>query len=166
MCTLANPLEKATGIDTTQKQTVEMRSPDGSADVYQLIAALCVACRIGIEMPDALQVAEDKYVNVNIHDAKNADKLAKLEQLPDSCQASARCLQKQREYYEREGVFSANMIDGIISQLEAYRDGWLRKEIENRPQEMLQMVKAMIVPLEMELQSNPTHRESRENTIP
>ena len=141
MSCVANPLEKPSGIDTTQKQTVEMRSPDGSADVYQLIAALCVACRIGIEMPDALQVAEDKYVNVNIHDAKNADKLAKLEQLPDSCQASAQCLKNQREYYEREGVFSANMIDGIISQLSSYRDGSLRKEIENRPQEMLHMVK-------------------------
>ena len=92
-------------------------------------------------MPDALQVAEDKYVNVNIHDAKNADRLAKLEQLPDSCQASAKCLQKQREFYEREGVFSPNMIDGIISQLEGYRDGSLRKEIENKPQEMLHMVK-------------------------
>ena len=141
MSCVANPLEKPSGIDTTQKQTVEMRSPDGSADVYQLIAALCVACRIGIEMPDALQIAEDKYVNVNIHDAQYADKLAHLEQLPDSCQASAKCLQKQREFYEKEGVFSPNMIDGIISQLEGYRDGSLRKEIENRPQEMLHMVK-------------------------
>ena len=141
MSCVANPLEKPSGIDTTQKQTVEMRSPDGSADVYQLIAALCVACRIGIEMPDALQSAEDKYVNVNIHDAQYADKLAHLEQLPDSCQASAKCLQKQREFYEKEGVFSPNMIDGIISQLEGYRDGSLRKEIENRPQEMLHMVK-------------------------
>ena len=33
------------------------------------------------------------------------------------------------------------MIDGIISQLSSYRDGSLRKEIENKPQEMLQMVK-------------------------
>lgn len=142
MSCIANPLEKPSGIDTTQKQTVEMRSPDGSADVYQLIAALCVACRIGIEMGDeALKIAEDKYVNVNIHDAEHADKLAHLEQLPDSCQASAECLAKQREYYEKEGVFSPNMIDGIISQLKSYRDGSLRREIENRPQEMLQMVK-------------------------
>lgn len=137
----ANPLEKPSGIDTTQKQTVEMRSPDGSADVYQLIAALCTACRIGIEMPDALQIAENTYVNVNIHDSKNADRLAKLDQLPDSCQASAQCLKAQREYYEREGVFSANMLDGIISQLESYRDKHLRREVENNPKEMLHIVK-------------------------
>jgi glutamine synthetase len=28
-------------------QTVEMRSPDGSADLYQLLAGLAVACRHG-----------------------------------------------------------------------------------------------------------------------
>ncbi len=140
MCKTANPLEKESGIDTTQKQTVEMRSPDGSADVYQLIAALCVACRTGLEMENALEVAEDKYVNVNIHDAQNADKLAKLDQLPDSCVASAKCLESQRAYYESEGVFSKNMIDGIIKQLESYRDSSLRKEVESKPQEMLQIV--------------------------
>lgn len=41
-------------LDTTQKQTVKMRSPDGSADLYQLIAGLAVACRHGFEMENAL----------------------------------------------------------------------------------------------------------------
>lgn len=140
MSTIANPLEKSSEIDTTQKQTVEMRSPDGSADVYQLIAALCVACRTGLEMNRALEIAEEKYVSVNIHDAKNADKLAKLDQLPDSCVASAKCLSDQREYYEKENVFSKNMIDGIIKQLEAFNDTTLRKDVENKPQEMLRIV--------------------------
>ena len=45
MCMIANPLEAPSNYDTTQKQTVEMRSPDGSADLYQLIAGLAVACR-------------------------------------------------------------------------------------------------------------------------
>ena len=42
MCSLANPLEADSHYDTTQKQTVEMRSPDGSADLYQLLAGLAV----------------------------------------------------------------------------------------------------------------------------
>lgn len=58
MCALANPLEGQSHFDTTQKQTVEMRSPDGSADLYQLLAGLAVACRHGFEMSDALEVAE------------------------------------------------------------------------------------------------------------
>lgn len=106
MCAIANPLEKPTGIDTAQKQTVEMRSPDGSADIYQLMAGLCVACRLGFELDNALEVAEKTYVNVNIHNAENADKLAQLAQLPDSCAASADCLESQRTVFEKHNVFS------------------------------------------------------------
>ena len=71
----ANPLETESHYDTTQKQTVEMRSPDGSANLYQLIAGLAVACRHGFEIENALDIAEKTYVNVNIHQKENADKL-------------------------------------------------------------------------------------------
>ena len=50
MCQIATPLEQPHDYDTSQKQTVEMRSPDGSADVYELIAGLVVACRYGFEL--------------------------------------------------------------------------------------------------------------------
>ena len=131
MSALANPLEKSSDFDTTQKQTVEMRSPDGSADIYQLLAGLCVACRHGFEMEGALEVAEKNYVDVNIHDAAHADKLATLAQLPDSCEASADCLAKQRAAFEAHGVFSATMIDGIIAQLRSFGDRTLRADISN-----------------------------------
>ena len=136
----ANPLEADVDFDTTIKQTVEMRSPDGSADLYQLLAGLCVACRHGFEMEDALEVAEKDYVNVNIHDAANADKLAQLAQLPDSCVASADCLQRQRAVYEQYGVFSPEMIDGIIEQLRAFNDLTLRHDIENDHKAIKQLV--------------------------
>jgi len=136
----ANPLEADVDFDTTIKQTVEMRSPDGSADLYQLLAGLCVACRHGFEMKDALEVAEKDYVNVNIHDAANADKLAQLAQLPDSCVASADCLQRQRDVYEQYGVFSPEMIDGIIEQLRAFNDLTLRHDIENDHKAIKQLV--------------------------
>ena len=117
-----------------------MRSPDGSADLYQLLAGLCVACRHGFEMKDALKVAEKTYVNVNIHDKANAKKLAQLAQLPDSCEASADCLKKQRKVFEEYGVFSPAMIDGIIAQLKAYKDKTLRKDIEKKPKEIQKQV--------------------------
>lgn len=135
MCSKANPLERAEHHDTSMKQTVEMRSPDGSADVYQLIAGLCVACRHGFEMSDALDVADRTYVNVNIHDQANADRLAQLAQLPDSCVASADCLEQQRKVYEEYGVFSPAMIDGIIRSLRAFDDRTLRTDIANSPNE-------------------------------
>ena len=140
MCMLANPLEKPANYDTTQKQTVEMRSPDGSADIYQLIAGLAVARRYGFEMENALDIAEKTYVNVNIHKQENADKLKTLEQLPDSCAASADCLEKQRAFFEKYNVFSPAMIDGIITKLRAYNDSTLRSDIKDKPIEMMELV--------------------------
>ena len=140
MCALANPLESDSNYDTTQKQTVEMRSPDGSADLYQLLAGLAVACRHGFEIENALAIAEQTYVNVNIHQKENADKLKALAQLPDSCAASADCLQKHRTVFEQYNVFSPAMIDGIISRLRSYNDATLRKDIQDKPEEMLALV--------------------------
>jgi glutamine synthetase len=140
MCRLANPLEEDSRYDTSQKQTVEMRSPDGSADIYQLIAGLAVACRHGFEMENALEVAEKTYVNVNIHQKENEDKLKGLEQLPDSCEASAECLEKQRAIFEKHNVFSPAMIDGIIRKLKSYNDKTLRADIGDDRTEMLKLV--------------------------
>ena len=141
MCRLANPLEPVSNYDTTQKQTVEMRSPDGSADIYQLIAGLAVACRHGFEMENALEVAERTYVNVNIHRKENADKLSSLAQLPDSCAASADCLERQRAVFEEHNVFSPAMIDGIIKRLRSYDDRTLRADIGDDREEMLALVR-------------------------
>ena len=140
MCQIANPLEKAHDYDTSQKQTVEMRSPDGSADVYELIAGLVVACRYGFELENALEIAEKTYVNVNIHKKENAAKLNDLAQLPDSCAASADCLERQRHIFESRGVFSPAMIDGILKALRSFDDRTLREDIGNDREQMLALV--------------------------
>lgn len=136
MCKLANPLDLESHYDTSQKQTVEMRSPDGSADLYQLLAGLAVACRHGFEIENALDIAEKTYVNVNIHRKENEDKLKSLAQLPDSCVASADCLEKQRAIFEKYGVFSPAMIDAIICKLRNYEDKTLRADLEGKLREM------------------------------
>ena len=140
MCQIANPLEKPHDYDTSQKQTVEMRSPDGSADVYELIAGLVVACRYGFELENALEVAEKTYVNVNIHKKENEHKLKDLAQLPDSCAASADCLERQRAIFESRGVFSPAMIDGILKALRTFDDRTLREDIGNDRERMLELV--------------------------
>ena len=141
MCRIANPLEGESSYDTSQKQTVEMRSPDGSADVYELIAGLAVACRYGFELPNALDIAERTYVNVNIHLKENEDKLKGLAQLPDSCAASADCLERQRSIFESLGVFSPAMIDGILKSLRSYNDRTLRADIGSNREQMLDLVR-------------------------
>ena len=77
---------------------------------------------------------------MNIHKAENAERLKELEQLPDSCAASARCLERLRAHFEAQGVFSPSMIDGLIQKLEGYNDANLRQTVENDQAAMLNLV--------------------------
>lgn len=140
MSRAVNPLEEPSHLDTSLKQTVEMRSPDGSADVYLLLAGLAVACRHGFEMADALDVATRTYVDVDIHKPENAARLEGLAQLPDSCAASADCLSRLREPFERYDVFSPAMLDSLISRLHAYNDRTLRRDISTDASRMHHLV--------------------------
>ena len=141
LCAQANPNEKSgVAYDTSQKQTVEMRSPDGSADVFLLLAGLAVAFRHGFENPNALDVAAKTYVNVNIHKDENKAILDSLNVLPDSCAASADCLEAQRAFYEKDGVFAPTMIDGLIATLRKFNDRTLRADIGNDQAKILELV--------------------------
>jgi len=140
MSSLANPLEQPSDADASQKQTIEIRSADGSADIYMLLASLAVAARRGFEMPDALDVAQRTYVNVNIHDDANADRLGSLAQLPASCAQSAECLQRDRAFYESANVFPKAMIDGVIARLKAHDDADLSARAHRDPTLMSQLV--------------------------
>ena len=77
---------------------------------------------------------------VPVHAAEHADRLATLAQLPDSCVASADCLDRQRKVFEEYGVFSPAMIDGIIAELRAFDDTTLRKNIEGYQEEIQKLV--------------------------
>lgn len=140
MSILANPLEQPSGFDASQKQTVEIRSADGSADIYLLLAGLAVAARHGFEMPDALKVADDTYVSVNIHDEANADRVARLQQLPTNCAQSADCLDASRNVYEAHGVFPPAMINGLIRNLRAFNDNDLSEKANKNPELMRTLV--------------------------
>jgi len=140
MCATANPLEAGAVFTAPDKQTVEMRSGDGSADIYNMLAGLCVAARTGFEMADALEIAKSKYVDVNIHDKQNEALLNSLEQLPTSCYESALCLDKMRAIYEKDEIFSPALIDGTIAKLKSYNDADIRKEVNDNPDKMAEIV--------------------------
>ena len=120
MCAELNPGTESLALDTTQKQTVEIRSADGSADIYLLMASLAVALRYGYELEDGLKVAADTYVDVNIHNAEHADVLSRLAQLPTNCSESADCLEAARDIFEARGVFDRATVDGTIAALRDY----------------------------------------------
>lgn len=141
MCSEANPGNPTPAeIDASRKQTFEIRSADGSADIYQLLAGLAVAVRHGFEMPDALEVAERTYVDVNIHSAENASKLESLATLPVSCHDSAARLEERADVFTDSDVFSPAMIEGVCKRLRAQDDRDARAALED-PDKMLEMVK-------------------------
>lgn len=113
MAAICNPQEKAQKRDFSSKQTFEWRASDGTADIYLLMSALCVAARHGLEMDGALEIADRTYVGlgVNIHDASNAAIKDALEQLPPSCAGAADELERDRKVYSAYGVFSDSVID-------------------------------------------------------
>jgi glutamine synthetase len=137
----ANPLENTEKVDFSNKQTVELRSPDGSADIYQLLAGITVAARHGFETKHALEIAEKTYVDINIFDDKFKDKLNSLKHLPSSCYESAVNLEAQKEIYLQKGVFSEGVLDWRIKELKAFDDKNLRSEISDNKRKIKELVK-------------------------
>ena len=120
----ANPLEPVDGyVAQESNQTVELRSPDGSANIHLLLAGMAVASRMGLEHPDALKVAEALYIKAD------AAKVEGLKQLPASCFESADCLARDRARYEEGGVFPPGLIDALVQNLKAFQDLHLSEKV-------------------------------------
>lgn len=145
MCADANPVENhckySDGYevsDASAKQTVEMRSPDSSADIYQLMAGLCTACRYGLEMPEkeALELTGRTYAGLNIHTKGSKD----FAELPGCCSESADALEQVRSVFEQDNVFSPRMIDGIIRSLRSFGDKGLLADAQKDPDKVKDLV--------------------------
>lgn len=136
----ANPLETGEFPDFSQSQTVEFRTADGSANVHLLLAGLAVAARYGMEMPDALGLAEKLYVDVNIFSREDKWIQEHLPSLPTSCRDSAESLLRDREIYEKDGVFSPVLIDGLAMKLKSYDDQDLGEQMYLKGDEIKKLV--------------------------
>ena len=123
-----NPLEPADSCYAGENnQTIELRSPDGSANIYFLLASMAIAARNGLENPDALKIANDLYVKVD------AAHLRDLKQLPASCYEAADCLARDRARYEEDDVFPSGLIDAYIKELKKFDDLGLSSRLANDP---------------------------------
>ncbi|RLD84289.1 MAG: glutamine synthetase, partial [Bacteroidetes bacterium] len=116
------------------------RSPDGSADIYLLLAGLTVAARRGFEMKNPLKTTEQTYVDINIFDKDHKDKLARLKKLPASCVESAEQLIRQRDIYTQHHVFTDEVIDFQAGLLKKYDDKGLIARIQNNEEEIMELV--------------------------
>ncbi len=136
----ANPQEVADVPHIYGKQTAELRCPDGSADIYHLLAGMLIATKIGLTEEDSLELAEKLYVDVNIFDKAHQEKLKELEQLPVSCWESAEELKKYRDFFEKDNIFPKNTIDRFIEHLRSYHDDKLSERLYGRNEQIKDLV--------------------------
>lgn len=140
----ANPADQTEYGIMAPKQTVELRSPDGSADIYMLLAGIVIAIEHGLKLPDASEIAEDLYVSYNIFTDKEKQKRKKLESLPASCWESAECLLDKRSIFEEDGVFPAGVIESVAARLKSYNDKGLSERLYNKPEETEKLVRQFL----------------------
>ncbi len=113
------------------RQTVELRSPDGSAIVHLLLAGITMAVEWGLTNPEAVELARKLEVSGNIF--QNRDLLKNLPQLPHSCVGSSRVIETKRELYEREGIFPASIIDYMAELLDGENDEFINQKLIDLP---------------------------------
>ena len=140
----ANPGADFEVRDASDKQTVEFRCPDGSADIYLLLAGLVAAARHGFEMENPVAFAEERYVGVNIFHEEHKAIAERLDHLPDSCAVSADALEAKRALFEAKGVFGTALIDGWVKMLRSHDDRTLREELKDHPDRVKDLVDTFI----------------------
>lgn len=135
---LVNPREKSPFVETESRQTVELRSPDGSALIHLLLAGIVMAADWAFRTDDSLfkgrlplELADKLYVKGNIFTDQAL--LGRLATLPKSCVESSRVLLKKRDLYEREGVFPQSVIDYVAWLLQAENDEMMNQKLADLP---------------------------------
>lgn len=126
-----NPQQTTPLNDLGGRQSVELRSPDGSAMTHLLLAGITTAADWGMSEAESLSIAEQYYVSGNIF--RNEALLQKLRSLPTSCVASARILQERRDLYERDGLFPASVIDYTVKLLNEEDDDRMNIHLMDLP---------------------------------
>ena len=135
---LINPADPTPFEDTQGRQTVELRSPDGSALLHLLMAGIVMAADWGFRDDPSLfkgsgplELAEKLYVKGNIF--TDEELLKRLPVLPASCVESSRILIKKRALYERDGIFPPSVVDYMARLLAAENDEFMNEKLIGLP---------------------------------
>jgi glutamine synthetase len=120
-------------------QTFEFRLPDGSANVYLLLAGILLAADYGLSNKEkALQIADELLLEGPNFKKDNA------KTLPKSCYESAKLLDKHREYYEKGNMFPKRVIDGVIKRLKQYDDARLSETLRRNNERAEELIRKFI----------------------
>jgi glutamine synthetase len=110
-----NPPSPSPNINHVNRQTVELRSPDGSALVHLLLAGITLATDWAFADDESLVLAEKYYLDKD--ETAEEGILDSLPVLPSSCGESAQILIANRAIYEQNKIFPKNMIEYIVEML-------------------------------------------------
>ena len=127
-----NPQQIEESEQLDERQTVEIRTPDGSANTHLLLAAITMAADWGLTHgQEALEICNKCYVQGNIF--HNPERLAQLSSLPASCVDSAKALLAKRDYYEHDNIFPTSVIDYMVKLLNRENDTHLNEYLRSLP---------------------------------
>jgi glutamine synthetase len=126
-----NKQQKSDYQDPEGRQTVELRSPDGSAFVHLLLAGMTLAAEWGLTHTRSLEHAKKLYTKGNIF--KDENLLKKLPALPGSCVESAERLLQKRHLYERDNIFPTSVIEYMAQLLKKESDAEMNAYLIDLP---------------------------------
>ncbi|HAW09030.1 MAG TPA: glutamine synthetase [Bacteroidetes bacterium] len=114
--------------DKVSYQTVEIRTPDGSANVSLLLAGITKAvCWAFKNKKEALALCEKYHLDGTLFDQYDA--------IADSCEESASALLNEIDLYLSEGDFQRPMLERVANSLKNEKDKYKNQFIETLPQD-------------------------------
>ncbi len=128
-----NPQEPEPYNYAESRQTVEIRSPDGSANVHLLLAGITMAAEWGLSNKvESTQLAKESYVTSNIQTNAAYNELSDL---ATSCVESGEMLLSNKDLYERDNIFPHKVIEYVANTLQNENDRNLNKRLMALPTE-------------------------------
>lgn len=124
---IVNPEEEGSFDDAEGRQTVELRSPDGSGLVHLLLAGMTMAAEWAFLDDRSLKLAEQLYASEEI--VRDRKEIEYFQSLPTSCVESSRILEKRRDLFQRENIFPESIIEYIIKLLQAENDEQINQRL-------------------------------------
>ena len=118
------------------KQTVEIRSADNSANFFLFLSGLILGAYRGLTSDKSLETAEKLYAPVNIFKEEGYE----FDHLPASCYEAAEELEKNRAVFEENGLFPAGIIDSTIKKLKAFNDKGLSEMLYGNKESLKELV--------------------------
>jgi glutamine synthetase len=111
------------------RQTLEYRVSDGSANIHHLLAGLAASVVCGWRDAKAIERARELQVEGNLFQDELL--MHTLDKLPASCEESARELLRLREFFEADGIFQPELIEGVAKQLARQADSDILRMARN-----------------------------------